>query len=237
LARAHTLVSDERGGADLREWLQRVATVVAIDSGQAESAWNAAAGVADGFWGPVSRARVHIAYGDFTAARTEMSGAVPRCVRHRVVAGLLNARCSQGPDEALAHAGDALELAGTNLMLQTVVSEGREIMELIERAAWRVPSDWLDRVREAATHRQMPGTVRSTNGFVEVLTQRERDVLRLLPSRLTVKEMASELYISVNTLKFHLKVIYRKLGVSSRREAAEIARSMTSLPARASKPN
>jgi LuxR family maltose regulon positive regulatory protein len=47
--------------------------------------------------------------------------------------------------------------------------------------------------------------------------------------------MANELYISVNTLKFHLKVIYRKLGVSSRKEAAEIARSMTSLNTRPSK--
>ena len=34
----------------------------------------------------------------------------------------------------------------------------------------------------------------------------------------------------MNTLKFHLKVIYRKLGVSSRAEAAEVARHMTSLP-------
>jgi LuxR family maltose regulon positive regulatory protein len=58
----------------------------------------------------------------------------------------------------------------------------------------------------------------------EPLTNRERDVLRFLPSRLTLGEIADELYISVNTLKFHLKVIYRKLGVKSRAEAAEIAR-------------
>jgi LuxR family maltose regulon positive regulatory protein len=61
--------------------------------------------------------------------------------------------------------------------------------------------------------------------LVEPLTQRERDVLRFLPSRLTLKEIADELYVSVNTLKFHLKVIYRKLGVNSRSEAAEIART------------
>ena len=62
----------------------------------------------------------------------------------------------------------------------------------------------------------------------EPLTERERDVLRFLPSRLTLGEIASELYISLNTLKFHLKVIYRKLEVSSRAEAAEVARRMTS---------
>ena len=54
-------------------------------------------------------------------------------------------------------------------------------------------------------------------------------MLRFLPSRLTVREIADELYISVNTLKFHLRVIYRKLGVNSRAEAAEIARAMTKL--------
>ena len=62
--------------------------------------------------------------------------------------------------------------------------------------------------------------------MIDELTEREHDVLRFLPSRLTLQEIAKELYISMNTLKFHLKVIYRKLGVGSRAEAADIAREM-----------
>ena len=65
---------------------------------------------------------------------------------------------------------------------------------------------------------------------IEPLTERERDVMRFLPSRLTLQEIANELYISMNTLKFHLKVIYRKLGVSSRAEAAEVARQPDLIP-------
>ena len=61
------------------------------------------------------------------------------------------------------------------------------------------------------------------------LTERELHVLRFLPSRLTVREIAGELFVSVNTLKFHLCVIYRKLGVNFRAEAVEIARTMTKL--------
>ena len=61
------------------------------------------------------------------------------------------------------------------------------------------------------------------------LTERELEVLRMLPSRLTFREIADELFISVNTLKFHLRVIYRKLGVGSRAEATELARRRTSL--------
>ncbi len=70
------------------------------------------------------------------------------------------------------------------------------------------------------------GPLKNPVDLVEPLTERELDVVRFLPSRLTVREIAGELYISQNTLKFHLKVIYRKLGVSSRAEASEVARRM-----------
>jgi PAS domain S-box-containing protein len=62
-------------------------------------------------------------------------------------------------------------------------------------------------------------------GAVEPLTQREQDVLRLLPTYLGVADMAALLYVSTNTLKTHLKAIYRKLGVNSRREAIDRAAS------------
>ena len=45
-------------------------------------------------------------------------------------------------------------------------------------------------------------------------------MLRYLPTMMTNAEIASELYVSVNTVKAHLKRIYRKLGVVSRRQAA-----------------
>ena len=57
-----------------------------------------------------------------------------------------------------------------------------------------------------------------------ILTERELSVLRLLPSRLTNAGIATECGMSVNTVKWHLKDIYAKLGVSSRAEAVERAR-------------
>ena len=95
--------------------------------------------------------------------------------------------------------------------------------------AWRVPPTWLDRLRRAATMEVGRGRVESVRGMADQLTDREREVLRLLPSRLTLREIAAELSISMNTLKFHLKVIYRKLQCGSRTEAAEIARGLTQL--------
>jgi LuxR family maltose regulon positive regulatory protein len=51
------------------------------------------------------------------------------------------------------------------------------------------------------------------------LSRRELDVVRYLPSPLSNAEIAAQLYVSLNTLKTHLRTIYRKLGVGGRREA------------------
>ena len=57
------------------------------------------------------------------------------------------------------------------------------------------------------------------SGAPRPLTDRELDVLRYLPTRLSTVEMAGQLGISPNTVKTHLKNIYHKLGVRSRNEA------------------
>ena len=59
----------------------------------------------------------------------------------------------------------------------------------------------------------------------ETLTAREAAVLRLLPSQLTLREIAEELYVSHNTVKTHSRTLYRKLDVSTRDEAVATARS------------
>jgi LuxR family maltose regulon positive regulatory protein len=62
------------------------------------------------------------------------------------------------------------------------------------------------------------------------LTKRERAVLRLLPSRLSTREIGRELYVSVNTVRSQIQAIYRKLEVSSRAEAVAHARHLRLLP-------
>ena len=64
----------------------------------------------------------------------------------------------------------------------------------------------------------------STDGLVEDLTERELSVLRYLPSKLSQREIAGELYVSLNTVKTHCKAIYRKLGVEGRHAAVQSAR-------------
>jgi ATP/maltotriose-dependent transcriptional regulator MalT len=62
--------------------------------------------------------------------------------------------------------------------------------------------------------------------FPEELSGRELAVLRLLPTQLSQREIGSELYISLNTVKTHTKNILRKLDARSRTEAVERAREL-----------
>jgi LuxR family maltose regulon positive regulatory protein len=60
----------------------------------------------------------------------------------------------------------------------------------------------------------------------EPLSQSETRILRYLPTNLSAPEIASELYLSVNTVKTHLRHLYAKLDTHRRAEAVERARTL-----------
>jgi LuxR family maltose regulon positive regulatory protein len=60
----------------------------------------------------------------------------------------------------------------------------------------------------------------------EPLSHAEARVLRYLPTKLSAPEIADELYLSVNTVKTHMRHLYDKLGVHRRHEAVEQARAL-----------
>jgi LuxR family maltose regulon positive regulatory protein len=62
------------------------------------------------------------------------------------------------------------------------------------------------------------------------LTERELAVLRLLPTRLSTREIGHQLYVSPNTVRSHVQAIYRKLEVASRAQAVTQARQLGLLP-------
>ena len=66
----------------------------------------------------------------------------------------------------------------------------------------------------------------SVEPLLEPLSNRERTLLSYLETMLSTEEIASELFVSANTVKSHTKSIYRKLGVTRRRQAVLRGRAL-----------
>jgi LuxR family maltose regulon positive regulatory protein len=63
----------------------------------------------------------------------------------------------------------------------------------------------------------------------DLLSEREAAILRFLPAMMSNQEIAAELFVSVNTVKTHLRHVYRKLDVVNRRDAVRRARELALL--------
>ncbi len=74
------------------------------------------------------------------------------------------------------------------------------------------------------------GIARRPSRWPDPLTDRELTMLRFLPTMRSNSEIAQELCVSPNTVKAHLKTLYRKLAVGNRRDAVRRARELGLLP-------
>jgi LuxR family maltose regulon positive regulatory protein len=228
LAVAETYIRTELPGPDAATWLARQAFLVALAAGDLASAARRNERVEDKFWHGIGLARLHLHRGEHADAAAQLSAVAPRCPGHEVTRDLLLARTMPRGPESVEVYGAAVQRAVALGLMQTVASEGAVILDLLERHPWLAPEPWVAKVRRAAPPSPRTAMARLTLPG-EHLTERELGVLRMLPSRLTLREIADELGISVNTVKFHLRVIYRKLGVGSRAEASALARGLVSL--------
>jgi LuxR family maltose regulon positive regulatory protein len=143
-------------------------------------------------------------------------------VRQRIEARLLLVRAALAIDPAQdPDVGGLVDLAAPQRMVRAVLDEGTVVARLVRRGA--EAADSVEAERFAIELGAPPRHPRIATDLVAPLSQRERDVLRFLPSRLTTREIAAECFVSVNTMKAHLKSIYSKLGVSTRAEAVRRA--------------
>lgn len=108
---------------------------------------------------------------------------------------------------------------GDHELARALRDEADDLLAALPEEDHQIKAD-LDALR-----RRLTGN-RGTPTLGVPLTKRERVVLRLLPGRLSRTQIARELFLSANTVKTHTRVIYRKLGVSSRQEAVRRAREL-----------
>jgi LuxR family maltose regulon positive regulatory protein len=148
----------------------------------------------------------------------------------RAQAWLLRSRASHvlgRTDDAANALGRAIDLCEPEENRRALLDAGTSGRSLLMHYRSRIDSSWpfLDELVHAGLDRVTAGAS-SLPPVIERLSQRERDVLGYLPSMLTFVEIGSELYISVNTTKSHVRSIYRKLGVAGRRDAVSRARQL-----------
>ena len=108
-----------------------------------------------------------------------------------------------------------------------VVRETRSAAASVETSAASRTTLWTLLGRPAS---DLPTTGFARNALrrLDLLSPRELEVFFALDTSAPMKQLSVQLSISENTLKTHLKSIYRKLGVSSRREIAELVRRAAS---------
>ena len=73
---------------------------------------------------------------------------------------------------------------------------------------------------------QTPAPADEPRALLEPLSSSEVRVLRYLPTHLTMPEIAGELYVSLNTVRTHMRHVYTKLGTHTRADAVARARTL-----------
>lgn len=156
----------------------------------------------------------------------------------------VSARTAADPETAIAHARHALGLARrgtTQLGLAYVLATcGDTLLDLGDESGAALVEEARGVVarcvdpgiagraveRASARHHLISAPAARSPDVVEQLTERELAVLRYLPTRMSQREIATELYVSLNTVKTHCSAIYRKLAVGDRTSAVQAARDL-----------
>jgi LuxR family maltose regulon positive regulatory protein len=182
---------------------------------------------------PLSRARVKLAQDDPAAAlailrhchdQAEARGWHDQRLKALVLQAL--GQHMQGEAaRALRSLLDALGIAEAGGFVRTFVDEGPPMRALLQQAAQDAHAAAAVR-RVQAAFGQAEGRQPAAQPLLEPLSEREREVLRLLATELSGPEIARELLVSLNTMRTHTKNIYAKLGVNTRRAAVRVARDL-----------
>jgi LuxR family maltose regulon positive regulatory protein len=141
----------------------------------------------------------------------------------------LSFQAQGNPPHAMMALTRAFELAEPQGYIRIFVDEGEPMLALLHHAASRgVAPGYLDKLLAAfGTTAQVSSPLAAV--LIDPLSEREREILRLIAAGLSTDEIANELVITVGTVRNHIKHIYSKLDAHSRLQAVERARTLNLL--------
>jgi len=129
-------------------------------------------------------------------------------------------------NKAMTTLGKALSIAEPGGYIRIFIDEGSPIAELLEEILddnTDIPRAYLKKLLSAFRLNKL---IKTDDGLVERLSERELEVLRFIAAGLSNKEIMKELFISISTVKTHLSHIYSKLNVNSRTQATLKAKEL-----------
>jgi LuxR family maltose regulon positive regulatory protein len=130
-------------------------------------------------------------------------------------------------DTALTTLSRALTLGEPQGYLRTFVDLGPPMRDLLRIAAQqRIAAGYVGKLLAAFPTKAVHPTHVEIRELIEPLNEHEMSILRYMAGRPSNQEIADELYLSVNTVKWYARNIYSKLGVGSRRAAVIRAREL-----------
>jgi LuxR family maltose regulon positive regulatory protein len=147
-------------------------------------------------------------------------------VRSRVVALIQLAICHDDigePAEATRYARTAIGLSIRGGLIAPFFERGRPVMAILANLLMLVGPNAPDAAERDFAKRALRLGIGPDTPLVSALSYREREILRLLQTGQSNKLIARVLEISPDTVRFHLKGIYEKFGVSDRRVVATMA--------------
>lgn len=125
---------------------------------------------------------------------------------------------------ALKEMRKALEIGATVGAKETFLRQSKEMGNLIMKIAGENPTVYLEDLASGVAER-IKNEVNQPSEFASSLTKRELEVLRHLSTERPISAIAGSLHISLNTMKTHLKNLYRKMEVDGRVSAVEKAKA------------
>ncbi len=150
------------------------------------------------------------------------TAAEPRPIVERLMLSAWLAAADGAPDEVRGLLTEAMDLAESHSLVEVFVRGGPTVIGLVVEHGDTQPV-----FREVILQRARQAIAPAPGGdLADPLTDRELEILSLLPSRFTNTELAEQCYVSVNTIKTHMAHIYRKLDAANRNEAIARARRL-----------